>query len=300
MTAPRGFTDWRPSAKLRPLLESVLSVIEEYRNLLPLTLRQIYYRLVGTGVIDKTEKAYHNLLYLTALARRARIIPMDVIRDDGFTGGLSSGWGYDDVQEWLSGIKPDPESFSLDSQLDQDERLAIWCEAAGMVPQIERVSFPYGVPVKSSGGFDSITSKHAIAAAFKNVHILHIGDYDPSGECMFTALAEDIQAFADHYGNTIRFTRLAVTEAQIALYDLPTAPPKHSTHQASLNMRTTTQAEALDPATLAEIVRLAIEDHLDMTTFHLVQKRTAETRRLLEQELALIDFSYIEQLAAAL
>jgi hypothetical protein len=97
--------------------------------------------------------------------------------------------------------------------------------------------------------------------------VLHVGDYDPSGECMFDALAEDVRAFASHYGNDIEFIRLAVTPAHIVQYGLPTAPPKPSTHQTRKRMTETTQAEALDPATLAAIVRAGIVERMDIDIY---------------------------------
>ena len=133
-----------------------------------------------------------------------------------------------------------------------------------MVPQLEQVAHEYGVVVKSSGGFDSLTTKHDFGSYADGVYVLHIGDCDPSGECMFDALVEDIQAFANYYGNSIEFSRLAVTPAQIRKYGLPTAPPKASSHQVKKQMFETVQAEALDPATLAGIVGDAIESHMDI------------------------------------
>ena len=43
---------------------------------------------------------------------------------------------------------------------------------------------------------------------------------------MFSALAEDVIAFAEAAGAGLEFERVAVTPEQIAAYDLPTAPPK--------------------------------------------------------------------------
>jgi len=40
---------------------------------------------------------------------------------------------------------------------------AEWCEASGMVPQLQRIADPFGIGVYSSGGFDSVTAKHQIA-----------------------------------------------------------------------------------------------------------------------------------------
>ncbi|MBO0735253.1 MAG: hypothetical protein J2P48_01585 [Alphaproteobacteria bacterium] len=39
------------------------------------------------------------------------------------------------------------------------------------------------------------------------VTVLRIGDYDPSGESMFTVLLEDITAFAGEYSGDVEFAQ---------------------------------------------------------------------------------------------
>ena len=267
MTRPRGFNlDWRPQAKSQQKLEAVQAVLAAYEEYLPLTIRQIFYRLVGTEIIGKSEKEYANLCELLNRARRARLISMDAIRDDGFSGGTGIRIGYTGADEFLDEIRHRAEGYRRDRQEGQARRIVLWCEASGMVPQLQRVAHEYGVPVKSSGGFDSLTVKHALSrqlGADKPATVLHIGDFDPSGEVMFDALAEDVGAFAAGYGHEVRFIRLAVTSGHIAQYSLPTAPPKESTHQARKQMVETVQAEALDPATLGRIVQQAIAGCMD-------------------------------------
>jgi hypothetical protein len=269
MSRPRGFTDWRPQRRTQARLEAVLEILEHYRDHLPLTLRQIFYRLVGTDQIEKQETQYANLCELINRARRGRIIPMDAIRDDGFIGGMGNRLGYLDAEEFIQDVREQAESYTRDRQEGQDRRLVLFCEAGGMVPQLERVASPYGVPVKSSGGFDSTTVKHAIAKAWRHgpVTVLHVGDFDPSGECMFDALSEDVRAFSRAFGGNVEFIRLAVTQEHIALHHLPTAPPKQSSHQTKKRMQVTTQAEALDPVELASIVRDGIVNRMDMAIY---------------------------------
>jgi hypothetical protein len=57
----RGFAPWSPQAATLELLEQVRAVLDEYENYLPLTIRQIFYRLVGAHNYDKTEQAYDRL-----------------------------------------------------------------------------------------------------------------------------------------------------------------------------------------------------------------------------------------------
>ncbi|MEN8131869.1 MAG: hypothetical protein ABFS45_17130 [Pseudomonadota bacterium] len=278
MSRPRGFAAWRPQKRTQVRLEAVQAMLAEYEEYLPLTIRQVFYRLVGTDVIGKTERDYGNLCELLNRARRAEIIAMDDIRDDGFIGGYEVRNGYTGKAEFLDDIRTYAEEYRKDRQEGQERRLVLWCEAGGMVPQLSRVATDYGILVKSSGGFDSVTVKHEAGRMMGDIEVLHVGDYDPSGECMFDALREDVSAFADAYGNDVTFTRLAVTPEQIALYELPTAPPKASSHQTKKQMTETTQAEALDPATLAQIIRQAIEDRFDLGIYQQVVDSEAQDR----------------------
>src|SRR5262245_31244272 len=82
-TRVRGFAPWSPEKATLALLDQVRGVLDEYAAHLPLTIRQIFYRLVGAHDYEKTERAYQRLAEHLNRARRARSIPMDVIRDDG-------------------------------------------------------------------------------------------------------------------------------------------------------------------------------------------------------------------------
>ena len=140
-----------------------------------------------------------------------------------------------------------------------------------MVPMLAKVAGEYGVPVISSGGFDSLTAKHdlfrEIQAATEDfdapsAEILHIGDHDPSGVHVFFSLAEDIEAMCADDGTAEPvFTRLAVTAEQARDLKLPTAPPKPTDKRAFAGQ--TVQAEAIPPDVLAEIVRDAIVSRQD-------------------------------------
>ena len=136
---------------------------------------------------------------------------MDAIRDDGAVREGGRGWGS--MEDLVASWREDAETFRMNRQAGQPVQLYLWCEAGGMVPQLARVADPYDVPVLSGGGFDSLTMKHELAVEFVQhpaVEVLHIGDHDPSGVHMFSSLAEDIQAFANGAGGSIRFTRLVV------------------------------------------------------------------------------------------
>lgn len=68
---PKGYADWRPRKKTRLVLEQVEAVLADYREHLPLTIRQVFYRLVGIYGYPKTEADYKRLCeYLVRQAGR--------------------------------------------------------------------------------------------------------------------------------------------------------------------------------------------------------------------------------------
>ena len=285
-TRVRGLAAWQPQSATRQLLELVQSVLVEYAEYLPLTIRQIFYRLVGTHGYDKTERAYDRLGEHLNRARRAGLIPFDGIRDDGITLKVPLAWGS--PRELVETFLDHAETFRLDRQIGQPQRRLFVIEAAGMVPQIERIADPYGITVQSCGGFDSLTAKYDLGKTLgqcEAVEVIHIGDHDPSGVHMFSAVAEDVQAIARDLGlpGRIIFSRLAVTPLQIDDLSLPTAPPK-ATDRRSFEGETT-QAEAIPPDVLANIVADAIRDRLDGAAFDRVLDRERRARQMLTRRL---------------
>ena len=268
MTRPRGYlADYNPRAKTRALLDQVQVVIDQYAAELPLTLRQIFYRLVGTVGYQKDEKAYGRLGDAVANFRRAGLLPFEVIRDDGAVELRPLEFASpEEILARAEELAAEGQGVRL---AGQPRWVELWCEAEGMKEQLARVAHPYGITVYPSGGFDSLTVKREAAERIVDrdvpTKILHVGDFDPSGETLFTALSEDIGAFVEADGGEVEFKRIAVTPAQIAEHNLPGSPPKQSSHSANWRADDdAVQAEALPPDVLAAEVRSAIEAEVDL------------------------------------
>jgi hypothetical protein len=101
--------------------------------------------------------------------------------------------------------------------------------------------------------------------------ILHLGDYDPSGESIFESVAADVAAFveADKPWNTVsvRFRRIALTAEQVKRLNLPTAPAKATDSRSKKWAGETCQLEALPPDHIAELLREAILQCLDTAQY---------------------------------
>lgn len=273
-TRVRGYAPWDPQLSTMEIVERVIAIIAEYD--IALTIRQIFYRLVGKYAYEKTEQAYNRLVEYLNRARRAGIIDFDSIRDDGDV--VPPMPGFKDPSEFWEDVKAFAEGYFV--RAESDTYVEIWVEAAGMVPQIETVANPFGVRVIPGGGFSS-TSAHRRAAlrlintteAGKRVVVLLIGDYDPSGGSIMDAAAEDVVAF----GAEAEFIRLAVTMEQARQYNLLSAPQKETDKRAE-HMDETWQAEALDPPVLAAIVEEALTDLIGANTMTQAQEQTETDR----------------------
>lgn len=293
---PKGYASWNPRPETRAVLDDVRAVLREYDAYLPLTVRQIFYRLVGQYGFEKTEAAYERLGGYLVRARRAQMIDFDVIRDDGTVH--NEYLRFTSPEDFWRNVEENAEHYQRDKLAEQPVHIEFWCEAAGMVPQLERVANYYSVPVFSTGGFSSVTVTNEIANRAlkrdKPTVFLHVGDFDPSGESIFDAMTVDAEQFfynrlvwrlekenpklvEEHWAPRalypkdgvpaglpdLRPRRVALTGDQVEEYDLPTVPPKASDTRSVNWFDETCQLEALPPDTLAQLIEDAIEDELD-------------------------------------
>lgn len=197
MARAKGYAKWNPKHETQVILQQVNAILREYESFLPLTARQIFYRMVGAYGYAKTERAYANMCEYLVRARRAQLIPFGSIRDDGTTH--HEFVKYQGVTNFWEQMTDHADHFVRDKLADQPVYVELWCEAAGMVPQLERVANRFSIPVYSTGGFSSVTVTYEIADRAlkrdKPTVFLHVGDYDPSGESIFDAMTTDAQQF---------------------------------------------------------------------------------------------------------
>lgn len=297
-----GFMWKNTYEKTKIRLAQISDVMAEHGR--SVTVRQVFYRLVAEHGYDKTEQAYGNLCNTIKDARNRGDIPFDAIRDDRLSeaGGDRGTCGspQSHIKDLVAAFKK--PYYYLDVQRFQPYNIVVWCEAAGMVPQLSDVCLPYDVPVFSTSGFDSTTVKYQAAIqAFERYGkskqptlYLHIGDFDPSGVSIYEALQNEILAYFRQFnaGQSYKpdqsdaeawahwshcptegepeFERVALTVPQVVEMDLPTAPPKKTDSRSKTwrgipgDPSATVQAEAIPPKTLQSILRETIESHFDL------------------------------------
>ncbi len=128
---------------------------------------------------------------------------------------------------------------------DQAVDVHIFTEKDAISGVILPVTEAWDVPLGVLRGYSSESFAHAVSTALYNaiwrgkehVYVYQLGDHDPSGLDAWRAFTSTVRGFLDprFQGGSepfVHFERLAVTEAQIVLYDLPTRPTKRSDTRA--------------------------------------------------------------------
>lgn len=322
-----GYEAYRPSPRAASVLKASFQILAQYKAWeSPMTVRQVFYRLVAEYGFGKTEAEYKSLVGMIARSRRARqgflldqiihnqlthgeaeedafhdhtLLPFPWIRDE--KGHSYEPLVYDDFDDFIDHSKRQAEKMKMDRQAGQEQVLEIWCEAGGMVPLMKEIGAPWTVRVNSGGGYDSVTAKHKLAErvlhrAEKDLKtvVLHIGDFDPSGEGMFETLRDDVGAMCRDYGlGTMWYTidRVALTEQQVIDMGVETAPPKakdarrkgfverHPEIARVLESEDiTAQLEALTPPELRSLISGKIEERIEQEPYEEVLREEADLR----------------------
>ena len=257
----------------------------------PLSVRNLFYQLLtddGTGaMVEKSDNAYQKVCRLKTSLCREKLIPWGYFADStrfayGYTGftGLGDSEFVDRVANlyrrdvWAStGIYPQ-----------------LWVESRSLAPTLAGLASEIGVDLYPSGGMSSDSFVHgaavdAVLMEHPTFAVMYVGDYDPAGlqiaDALNVKLGEHLADAADDYdlpAPALDFQRVAITEAQIAGYSLPTKPVKATQSRKRYDLTDTVEAEAMRPADLRAIVADAFEPMLDRRRLHLLRTVEAAER----------------------
>jgi hypothetical protein len=144
------------------------------------------------------------------------------------------------------------------------------------------------VSLYPAGGFSSITFAYEAADfirwdvedSVKTANVIYIGDYDPAGVLIDQSLEKELR---EHLGDIdLEFHRLAITEEQIAEFDLPTKPRKETDRRAQ-HVLATVEAEAMPAHILRQMLRDRIESFLPPGALNVAKAAEASERAQLRR-----------------
>lgn len=236
-----------------------------------LTLRQLYYRLVESKILENKQSNYDRLGSVVDDARKNGLIDWDAIEDR--TRFLRSIANYRDPSNFMERML---RYYAEDLWRDQENYCEVWIEKDALIGVVERPCNEYRVPHFACRGYPSSSELYIAGKrlrrkldAGKNVTIFYLGDHDPSGLDMDRSNDE----LANMYGRTghIEFRRLGLTFDQVQEYNLVPDPAKESDGRfaayAEQYGNESWELDALRPQVIDTLIRDAITSVLDQDDF---------------------------------
>jgi hypothetical protein len=249
------------SKKVRGMAQRSLDLIEAMHDIAkaaqPITGRGIGYKLFTSGLItsmatNEMQKVYR----LLRVAREQGDIPWDWIVDE--TRAIERVATWADPAEYAECTVRD---YRRDFWNQQPHCVQVWSEKGTVRGVLEPVLDEYAVGFLPVHGFSSATAAHDIAEDDdgRDLIVLYVGDFDPSG--MFMSEADLPARFTKYDGDHIKLRRIALTRAQVR--DLPSFPasdkrkdPRYRWFISNHGNRCW-ELDAMDPRALRTIVNQA-------------------------------------------
>src|SRR5216684_541465 len=266
----------RETKRIARLIDAAVEILDAER---PMTLRQLFYRLVSTGIIENDRNHYQMMSRVMTKARDDGRCDFDAIVDRSRPEYCRDAFA--DAAAYLKAVA---RSYHKDYWQLQSWYCEVWVEKDAIVGCIEDTTNDLGVKVRVGRGFQSTTRAHEIAEYFdtlddrKQIRIYYLGDHDPSGRM----IEDDLQRRIEHYtSKDLTLRRLAIFREDIEAFNLPPLRVKHSDSRArgfvAEHGGECVELDALPPAELRLRVRDAIEALIDRKLWdRAVRVETAE------------------------
>jgi hypothetical protein len=220
-------------AKNRGLLEGAVKVLKAEH---PMTLRQLFYRLVSAGLLANAKGDYNRLGNVMTRAREGGAVPFPWLVDHVRATLKPSSWtGLADFGESVR------ESYRKDFWASLDDHVEIFVEKDAVAGTIQPVTEEYDIRLRVCRGYSSVSFAAEVARLWSMVEkpvfaYYYLGDFDPSGFDLERDLREKLHRYSGRaiYGDdddcpnewdeacegAVFWRRLAVTPGDFAGFDL--------------------------------------------------------------------------------
>ncbi|MFL6385164.1 MAG: hypothetical protein ACJ712_09370 [Nitrososphaeraceae archaeon] len=215
----------------KQVIPHVKEIIEarKRRGISRLTLRGLFYILVSKNILGNLHNRYRGLSRKLVEARkRGEIDPYCIVDESRNIIDINDSYyspeqlidAHLDVLEFLP---KDYKTRYIPKWYGQPHYVEVWVEKKAMAGVLKSILAGYDVRIVPTGGWASFTYERNNLMRLQNkkikegkkVHILYLGDYDPSGLRMDEKM---IDRYGNEYG--IDLKRIAITREQIQKFGL--------------------------------------------------------------------------------
>jgi hypothetical protein len=244
-------------AEMAQFYDDIVATVEASKE--DLTVRRIFYLLVGQRVIDKTEQEYERVQKALVALRDEGRVSRDKIIDESRDIDEPPMW--EDPQHFLDSVIP---QYRSDPWRNAKKLVLVFSEKVGMGPVLRSVTYPWGVPLFPTMGYSGHSflwrAAKRIRAGRKQTVVLQVGDHDSSGLQMVHAAERKLRELVVNV--PIEFKRVAVLPEHIATYGLLTRPPKASDKRKGFEVDEAVEIDAMEPDTVRTLLRRALRPYM--------------------------------------
>jgi hypothetical protein len=263
------FEEHRFSKTSLALIKTCNEILSEYQAQgYKLSLRQLYYQLVARDYIRNSNKSYKNTGDLVKNARLAGLMDWNMIEDRNRGTHANSHWDSP-----AAILKSAAYSFHMDRWVGQSNYVEVLVEKDALSGILLPVCRELDVMFTANKGYTSSSAMYEAskriwreAAQSKSIHIIYLGNHDPSGTDMTRDIRERFKLFTREQVD-FEIHRLALNYDQVEMWNPPENPAKKSDSRyqgyADEYGESSWELDAVEPAILAGLVRDQIEALID-------------------------------------
>lgn len=250
----------------------------------PFTVRQMFYQMSKRKVVEKDDSGYRQVQSQLLKMRREGVIKYSWIADN-------TRWMRkpDSFKSMIDVLRHYQYVYRQDLWLKSPCHVEIWCEKDAIASAIYDVTMVYDVPLYPARGYSSETftfeAAQNIAEIDKPTFIYYVGDFDPSGWHMGEDLRKKLFEYSD-IEHKIVFRRLATNKSQIEELKLQDA--ERETKESDTRCKAffelfgdkqkSVEIEGISPDDLRNIVKNAIEQHINHAELEAVKREESAAR----------------------
>ena len=255
----------------RILLDDITRILEDYKEQgYKLTLRQLYYQLVSSDILENKVQNYAKLSRILTDARLCGFVDWEIIEDRIRVPRIPNSW--DSIQDIISAAL---SQYRKDRHYSQENYVEVWVEKDALSGILEPITKKYHLNLMVNRGYSSITAMWKASQRFqeqinhdKNCHIIYLGDHDPSGLDMIRDIKDRLATF--RIDNLI-VNQITLTQQQIKKYNPPPNPAKENDPRAKWYIEefgnVSWELDALKPQVLTTLLESEITKLLDLELY---------------------------------
>jgi len=232
-------------------------------------------------------KSYKRIGNLISDARLAGLLDWGMIEDRGRETVIPTAW-----ESPAQIVRAAAQQFRIDRWEGQPCYVEVMVEKDALSGILEPVCRDLHVRFTANKGYSSSSAMYETGKRIakmedcvEEIHIFYLGDHDPSGIDMTRDIAERLELFTYGTINATKVHRLALNWNQVEEWQPPENPAKEtdSRYEAYVHEfgASSWELDAVEPRTLADLVRKGIQDLIDPLRW----QEVADRERIMREEL---------------